>query len=83
MTPNTVKYRLQNINSRFSCTLIHRVLPKIINKDQNTYVKSRYIGYNLSLMEDLFHYNNQAENNCFIKSCDFEKAFDSIEIQIY
>ena len=56
------------------------MLPKIINEDQNGYVKSRYIGYNLRLMEDILHYNNKSESNCLITSCDFEKAFDSIEI---
>ncbi len=38
---------------------LHRVLDKIISKDQNGYIKKRYIGYNIRLVEDMIEYAEQ------------------------
>ena len=47
---------------------IEKVLPNIINVDQTGYVKGRYIGENICLIQDVLHFTN------IIK-----KAFDLIE----
>jgi len=59
---------------------MHTILHRIINPDQNGYVKARFIGYNIRLVEDILYYNNKYSHNSFLSFIDFEKAFDSIEI---
>ena len=60
-------------------TRLHKVLATIISEDQNGYVKSRLIGYNIRLVEDIFQYNNKNNISSYIGQLDFEKAFDTIE----
>jgi len=38
---------------------LEKVLPKIINPDQTSYVKGRYIGENIRLIQDLMFYLEQ------------------------
>ena len=37
---------------------LHRVLPRIVSEDQTGYVKNRYIGCNIRLIEDIIDYVN-------------------------
>ena len=37
---------------------IEKVLPNIINVDQTGYVKGRYIGENIRLIQDVLHFTN-------------------------
>ena len=37
---------------------MHTVLHKIISGDQNGYVKKRFTGYNIRLIEDVIYYQN-------------------------
>ena len=54
-----------------------KVLPSIISCDQVGYLKGRYIGQNIRLIEDVIE---KCENESGIVAfLDFEKAFDSIE----
>ena len=59
---------------------LHHVLPKIINSDQNGYVKNRHIGNNLRLIEDVIEYVDKTNSRGAAIFCDYEKAFDSLEI---
>lgn len=59
---------------------LHKVLPKLINSDQTGYVKNRYIGCNIRLIEDIIDYINEENKKGIIMFCDFEKAFDTVEI---
>ena len=52
--------------------LLEPFLPKLIHSDQTEFMKDRFIGQNVRLLNDLMEYTNE----CVI---DFEKAFDSIE----
>jgi hypothetical protein len=55
------------------------ILPKLISNDQTAYIKGRYIGENIRLINDIIEYS--VENGCSgsIIFLDFEKAFDSLE----
>jgi hypothetical protein len=54
------------------------VLPNIINDDQTGYIKDRYIGQNIRILEDVTFFTNQNQISGILLSIDFEKAFDSL-----
>lgn len=58
---------------------IKSVLPRLINKDQTGFMKGRFIGENIRLIDSIIRY--AAENNIpgLLLFIDFEKAFDSLE----
>lgn len=58
---------------------IEKVLPNIINVDQTGYVKGRYIGENICLIQDVLHFTNLTKQKGIAIFIDFKKAFDSIE----
>lgn len=55
-----------------------KILPDIINEDQTGFIKGRYIGCNIRLLEDMIHYTAVSNTPGIILNIDFEKAFDSI-----
>ena len=55
------------------------MLPNIINIDQTGYVKGRYIGENIRLIEDVIHFTNLTNQKGIAIFLDFKKAFDSVE----
>ena len=58
---------------------LEKVLPKIKNPDQTGYVKGRYIGENIGLIQDLMFYLEKENSPGIAVFVDFRKAFDSIE----
>ena len=59
---------------------IEKVLPVLINPDQTGYVKGRYIGENVRLINDFNILYRQARSKRYRAIfLDFKKAFDSIE----
>ena len=58
---------------------LEKVLPKIINPDQTSYVKGRYIGENIRLIQDLMFYLEKVNSPGIAVFVDFWKAFDTIE----
>ena len=57
---------------------LQNVLPDIINDDQTGYLKNRYIGQNIRLLEDVSFFTTKENIPGIIFSIDFEKAFDSV-----
>ena len=53
-------------------------LPFLIDEDQTGYVKGRFIGCNIRLIEDLLIYTSANKVDGILLTIDFEKAFDSI-----
>ena len=58
---------------------LEKVLPSIINPDQTGYVKGRYIGENVRLIQDIIEHTNFTGKKRVALFLDFKKAFDSIE----
>ena len=58
---------------------LHQVMKKIISEDQTGYVKKRFIGHNIRLVEDIIDYfESENEKGGLITFLDFQKAFDSL-----
>ena len=58
---------------------LEKVLPKIINPDQTSYVKGCYIGENIRLIQDLMFYLEKVNSPGIAVFVDFRKGFDTIE----
>ena len=58
---------------------LQKVLPKLINPDQVGYIKGRYIGQNIRLINDIQNSAAISQFPGYIALVDFEKAFDSVE----
>ena len=57
---------------------LQHVLPEIISKDQNAYIKNRFIGYNIRTILDVIENSNSKHLKNIIAFLDFEKAFDKL-----
>ena len=58
---------------------LEKILPKIINHDQTGYIKGRFIGENVRLIQDIMSYTKTMEKTGIAIFLDFQKAFDTIE----
>ena len=56
-----------------------KYLPRLIDEDQTGYVKQRFIGNNIRIIEDIMIYTKQNNIKEIMLSIDFEKAFDSLK----
>ena len=54
-------------------------LPKLIYPDQTGFIKGRYIGQNIRLLNDLMSYTESNKISGIFLFVDLEKAFDSLE----
>ena len=72
-----------NIDTKITAyTLAQRIKPllhKIINTDQNGYIKNRYIGFIIRQIQDIIDYADKFNVEGAILFLDFSKAFDSLE----
>ena len=68
------------IASKALALRMRNVIPSIINYDQTAYVKGRFIGESIRLIDDLILYHAEHENlDGILFAVDMEKAFDSLE----
>ena len=58
---------------------LQKVIKKIISSDQVAYVKDRYIGCNIRLVEDIYDLYERNDEGAALIMLDFQKAFDSLE----
>ena len=58
---------------------IESSLPKLINPDQTGFIKGRYIGQNVRLLNDLMEYTEANHIPGIFLFIDFKKAFDTLE----
>ena len=57
---------------------IKSVLPSIINNDQTGFMKNRFIGENIRLIDCIIQYAAKENISGLLLFIDFEKAFDSL-----
>ena len=60
-------------------TRLQLVIDSIINHDQTAYIKNRYMGYNIRLIDDVIDYFDRFQKKGVLFMADFEKAFDSLD----
>ena len=58
---------------------IKSVISKLINNDQSGFIKGRFIGENIRLVDDVINYASKNNIPGLLLFIDFEKAFDSLE----
>ena len=58
---------------------IKSVLPNVINNDQTGFLKGRFIGENVRLIDSVIRYAAEKNIPDLLLFIDFEKAFDSLE----
>ena len=63
----------------FAALRMKKVLPNIVNYHQNAYVKNRYIGESIRVIDDVLYHAKQENLDGTLFAADMEKAFDSLE----
>jgi len=58
---------------------LQNVIGSIVSHDQNAYIKNRYMGYNIRLVNDIIDYCDSLHLGGVLFMTDFHKAFDSLE----
>ena len=58
---------------------IKSVIPQLINNDQTDFLKGKFIGENIRLINNVINYTAQHEIPSLLLFSDFKKAFDSLE----
>lgn len=58
---------------------LQKVIGSIVGPDQSAYIRSRFIGTNARLINDVIEYCNRFNKTGLILFLDFEKAFDTVE----
>ena len=56
---------------------LHKVLDKIKSPEQTAYVKTRFIGENVCLLEDIIEYPTKLNMPGLLLFLDVDKSFDS------
>ena len=72
----TIDYR---ILASILADRMQSVIGDLVNQDQTAYIKGRYMGYNIRLVEDVIEHFDKMKKKGLILALDFTKAFDSIE----
>ena len=67
------------IASKVIAKRIECVLPSIIHSDQTSFVKGRYIGRNIRLINDIIQQTELQKIPGILLFLDFQKAFDTLE----
>ena len=58
---------------------LKQILPNLINFDQTAYVKGRFIGESIRLIDDILYHTEQENIDGVLFAADIEKAFDFAE----
>ena len=67
------------ILAKIIATRIEPSLPSLIHTDQTGFIKGRYIGQNICLLDDLMNFTDVNKIPGILLFIDFEKAFDTLE----
>ena len=58
---------------------LQKIMPSIIDTDQSGYIKNRFIGHNIRLIQDIIHISKNLNKPGVLMFLDFKKAVDSLE----
>ena len=58
---------------------LKKVISNLINYDQTAYIKGRFIGESIRLIDDVLYHTEQENIDGVLFAADIEKAFDSVE----
>ena len=72
-------YDALKIAAKAVASRIKTMLPKLISRDQLGFIKDRFIGENLQLMDSVIKYTAAKGIRGLHLYLDFEKAFDTLE----
>ena len=71
---------LMNVDTKIASKVIalrmKKVLPNIINYDETAYVKNRYIGESIRMIDDILYHAKQENLDGILFAAAMEKAFD-------
>ena len=67
------------IASKVLALRMKKLIPNLINYDQTAYVKGRFIGESMRIIDDIFYHADQENLDGILFAADMEKAFDSLE----
>ena len=67
------------ILARIIARRIEPSLPSLIHSDQTGFIKGRYIGQHIRLLDDLMNFTDVNKIPGILLFIDFEKAFDTLE----
>ena len=67
------------IAAKSIATTLKKVLPHLINNDQTGFLKGRFIGENIRLINSVIDYAEKQNILGLLLFVDFEKAFDTLE----
>ena len=67
------------IATRILAKRIQNILPKIINLDQQGYIKNRNISFNIRQIQDVIDYSQNLNIDGAILFLDFRKAYDTVD----
>ena len=67
------------IIAKVIATRIETLLPVLIHEDQTGFVKDRFIGENVRLIQDVMDSLDNCNSTGIMVAIDFKKAFDSLE----
>ena len=71
------------IASKCIASRIQKVLPRLIHNNQTGFLKNRFIGENIRLVDSVINYANIEQIPGLLLFIDFEKAFDSLELSFF
>ena len=58
---------------------LKNVIPNLINSDQTGFIKGRFIGENIRLIDSIICFAKEKNIRGLLLFLDFEKAFDTLE----
>ena len=79
MRPITLLNVDYKITSKAIATRIEKLLPLIINSTQTGFIKGRYVGENIRLINDILEQTKAQDIPGILLLLAFRKAFDTVE----
>ena len=58
---------------------LKKIIFNLINYEQTSFIKGRFIGESIRLIDDILYHTEQESIDRVLSAADIEKAFDSVE----